>query len=109
MEEKLIKKLIASITCGSCGEHYSEESIEVIERSEDLWFLQVHCPDCNVKCLVAAIIRDDSAVPELITDLTETEMEKFHGADGVRGDDVLEMHEFLKEFDGDFPRIFREK
>jgi hypothetical protein len=108
MEEKLIKKLIASITCGSCGQHYDEDSIKVIERSEDLWFLQVHCPGCDLKCLVAAIIRDDYAVPEIVTDLTETELEKFYGAEGVRTDDVLDMHEFLKEFDGDFPRIFHE-
>ena len=106
MEEKLIKKLIASIKCGSCGQHYSEDGIEVIERSEDLWFLQVHCPCCDIKCLVAAIIKEDSG-PEIITDLTETELEKFRSSDSVKTDDVLDMHEFLKGFDGDFPRIFR--
>ena len=109
MEEKLIKKLIASITCGSCGQHYHEDSIQIIERSEDLWFLQVHCPNCDVKCLVAAIVRDDPAGgPEIITDLTETELEKFYGAEEVHTGDVLAMHEFLKEFDGDFPRIFHD-
>lgn len=107
MEEKLIKKLIASIKCGSCGQNYQEEGIEVIERTEDLWFLQVHCLSCNIKCLVAAIIKEDT-VPEIVSDLTENELEKFRVSKGVGADDLLDMHEFLKEFDGDFPRIFRE-
>jgi hypothetical protein len=106
MEESLIKKLIASIKCGACGRHYEEENIEVIEHSEELWFLRVFCPSCQVKSLVAAIIREDEKA-EVVTDLTEKELDKFKDGDGVGVDDLLGMHNFLKDFDGDFPRLFR--
>jgi hypothetical protein len=106
MEEDLIKRLIASIKCGSCGKNYGEDNIEIIEHSEDLWFLSVFCSSCHVKCLVAAIIREDREV-KLVTDLTEGEMEKFRDAERVMADDVLDMHNFLRDFDGNFPRLFR--
>jgi formate dehydrogenase maturation protein FdhE len=108
MEEGLIKRLMASIKCGTCGQHYKEEHIDVIEHSEGLWLMQVSCLSCNVRCLVVAIIRDDEKA-EAITDLNQLELDKFKGADEVGVDDVLDMRNFLKDFDGDFPRIFQQK
>jgi hypothetical protein len=107
MNENLIKKLIASIKCGACGQHYTEDNIEVIEHSEELWFLRVFCSSCHVRCLVAAIIREDEKA-EVITDLTEAELDRFRDMDGIRVDDVLDMHNFLKDFDGDLHCLFRQ-
>ena len=107
MKESLIKRLIASIKCGTCGQNYEEDNIDVIEHSEELWFLRVLCSSCHVKSLVAAIIREDEKA-EVITDLTEAELDKFRDVDGVRVDDILDMRNFLKDFDGDFPRLFRQ-
>lgn len=106
MKDSLIKRLIASIKCGSCGQHYEEDNIDIIEHSDDLWFLRVLCSSCHVKSLVAAIIREDEKV-EVITDLTEAERAKFKDMDGVRADDMLDMHNYLRDFNGDFPSLFR--
>jgi len=108
MDETLIKRLIASIKCGSCGQNYQEDYIEVVEHSDELWFLRVLCPSCHVRCMVAVIIREN-ARPEVVTDLTEEEVEKFNSLDRVRDEDLLDMHDFLKDFDGDFPRVFRKE
>ena len=70
MEESLVKRMISSIRCGSCGKNYDDGHIEIIEHRDELWFLRVICPACHVRCLVAAIIRDDSRA-EVVTDLTE--------------------------------------
>jgi hypothetical protein len=107
MEESLIKRLIATIKCGTCGRKYEEGNVEVIEHADGLWFLRVYCSFCNVKCLVAAIIRKNEK-PEVITDLTEMELEKFRDSEEIREDDLLDMHNFLKVFNGDFPRLFRQ-
>ena len=104
MEEGMIKKLISSIKCASCGEHYSEDDIDVIEHNEELWFLKVLCPACRTRCLVAAIIREGDKI-EAVGDLTEAERERFRNMAGVGVDDVLDMHNFLKEFEGDLPRL----
>ena len=104
MEERLIKKLMTSMKCESCGQNYEVYNIDVLGHREDLWFLRVHCSACHTQCLVAAIVKE-GRMPEAVTDLTETELDEF--GDGViEIDDVLNMHHFLKGFDGDFSRLF---
>ena len=105
MEERLIKRLMASIKCGSCGQHYDTYNIDVLGHNEDLWFLRVLCSSCHTQCLVAAIIKEDKA-PEVVTDLTEAELGKFAAVDVVGTDDMLNMHNLLKDFNGDFSRLF---
>jgi hypothetical protein len=57
---------------------------------------------------VAAIIREDSR-PQFITDLTGAELEKFRQSGAINVDDVLDMRNFLKDFEGDLPRLFRQE
>ena len=108
MEEGLIKKLMASVKCGTCGQNYEIDDINVLGHEEDLWFLSVSCPACHTRYLVAALIREGEA-PELITDLTETELDMFENADGPTVNEVLDMHNFLQGFDGDFIELFSQK
>ncbi|MFC2001505.1 hypothetical protein ACFLUZ_03250 [Chloroflexota bacterium] len=100
----MIKKLVTSIKCSSCGQYYDMYNIDVLGHSDELWFMRALCVSCHTHCLVAAIVREDK-VTEVITDLKGSELEKFIGVD-VAGDDVLDMHGFLKDFDGDFSRLF---
>ena len=105
MEESLIKKLMASMKCGVCGQHYEVDNIEVLGHEEDLWFLRVLCVACHTQYLAAAVIKEGKA-PEVITDLTEAELDKFRNMGRLNADEVLDMHNFLKGFDGDFSHLF---
>ena len=105
VNESIIKKLMSSIKCAVCGQCYEEDSIKIIGHQEDLWFLDVSCPVCHTQCLAAATVKEDKA-PQVITDLTGAEQEKFGGVDRLTADEVLDMHNFLKNFDGDFSRLF---
>jgi hypothetical protein len=58
--------------------------------------------------MVAAIIREDKQ-PKLITDLTEDEIEKFKGIADIDGNDLLAMHDFLKNYDGDLSDMFQQE
>jgi hypothetical protein len=106
MKEDVIRKLIASLKCGSCGESYREAGIDVIEHKEEVWFLKVRCPACHVRSLVAAIIREDNT-PAPVTDLSAAEQQRFRDAAAIGEEDLLEMHSFLKDFDGDLTRLLR--
>jgi len=107
MEEGLLKKLMSSIKCGSCGNHYEERNVEVLGNSEEMWFLQAVCSACHTQSLVVAIVQkcNDS---DVITDLKDTEQVKFAAVSVVNADDLLDMHGFLKGFKGDFSSLFRQ-
>ncbi len=104
-EEKLIKRFMTSIKCSACGQRYEVNNVKVLDHQEDLWFLSVSCSACQTQCLVAAVIKKSKA-PEVITDLTEAEWDKFEKMDELTADEVLDMHSFLKGFDGDFSQLF---
>lgn len=105
VEENVIKNLMALAKCNSCGQRYKAGNVDVLGHEEDLWFLEVSCPACDAQFLMAAIIKEDR-VPEVVTDLTEAELDKFRNMDGPVLEDVLDMHNFLKDFDGNFSRLF---
>ena len=107
MEESLLKKLMATIRCGVCGRSYDTENIDVVGREEDLWFLKAVCPSCHTECLVAAVVKKEKA-PEITSDLTQAELQRFADAHEPTGDDLLDMHNFLKDFNGDFSQLFNQ-
>jgi len=108
VEEGIVKRLMTSVRCSACGQYYQMDGIDVLGHEEELWFLRVSCPSCHTQYLVAAIIEEERA-PEAITDLSQDELEKFRNMGRLTLDDVLDMHNFLKGFDGDFSRLFSQK
>ena len=108
MNEDLIKRLIATIKCGHCGQHYHEDHIEIVEHDEEIWFLQVFCESCQVKAMVAAVIQQEKET-EPGDDLSGTKVSRLELVDVVGTDDVLDMRRFLEDFNGDFAGLFREE
>jgi len=106
MDERLIKRLIATIKCGTCGQNYQEDQVEIVENNDDVWFLNVFCSCCQVKSLVAAVIKREKKT-DAVNDLSGAEVARFQHIDIVDGDDMLDMREFLKGFNGDFSDLFQ--
>jgi len=108
VEEIFVKRLMASIKCSVCEQHYETNNISVIGHHEELWFLRAFCSACHTQYLVAAIIEEDR-MPELVIDLTEAELDKFRNMDVPTAEEMLDMHNFLKNFNGDFSRLFNQR
>ena len=73
-----------------------------------MWFMSVFCVACRAQYLVTAVLDEDGA-SETVTDLSAAELEKFRDVDSLKVDEVLDMHRFLKKFDGDISRLFSEE
>ena len=108
MEESIIKKLMSAVKCSSCGKFYEVDNVEVLGHHESLWFLSVFCPKCRSQYLIAAVVSEEKAI-EVISDLTEAELGKFKDAGELTADEMLDMHSFLKDFDGNFSRLFGQR
>lgn len=111
--------------CVVCHREFDHEDIHVISRKPDIWTMLVECNDCHARNFVAAVMSDGDpqeaqlALRRLTEDaISSSDLADFEDEDrielqapptGERVDagDVVDMHQFLNEFDGDFGKLFR--
>lgn len=104
-QDDLVKDLMTRLKCHSCGEHFQTESIKVIAHQDNVWFLKASCRACGQSNLTVALVSEIDQ-PDPVSDLYPTEKEKFRHHQTLTNDDLLDTHCFLKDFDGDFARLF---
>jgi hypothetical protein len=108
--------------CRVCHRHYEATDVDIISRQDEMWMMSVECTDCHARNFVAAVLNEgDPEQAELalqrLNELTEKLMPastveqiapeiKPSSAAAVTTDDVIDMHEFLNGFDGDFATFF---
>lgn len=118
--EKQIKRVVLNRMerCSVCHHEFVQEDIRVVSRTQDMWMMVVTCTECHARNFVAAVLGDgDPAEAQLALRRLSEEPAAFDehpedtlpAGDPVSVDDVLEMHEFLSGFDGDFGRLFGSK
>ena len=90
--------------CEECGQNYESYNVDVLGHREDMWFLRVHCPTCHTQCLVAAVVKEEKVLDEM-NDLTDAEVGE-QQRETIVVNDMLDMHNFLTDFNGDFSRLF---
>lgn len=123
--EKQIKRIVLDRIeqCSVCHRRFASEDIQVLSRKPEIWMMVVECGDCHARNFVAAVVGDgdtgdaraalrDLAIsvreqPEMmIPTPSEVDQPGHEPGDVVSVDDVLGMHDFLDEFDGDFQSLF---
>ena len=117
--EKQIKRIVLDRMerCSVCHRPFDPDDVQVLSRRSDMWMLMVSCEECHARNFVAAVIGDGDAEEAQLAlrrlgeehlkaklDI-KPEMDDIP-EDPVSVDDVLEMHGFLQEFDGDFNALF---
>ena len=120
--EKQIKRIVLDRMerCSVCHRGFEPDDVHVLSRKSDMWMLMVSCGECQARNFVAAVIGDGDAEEaqlalrrlgeEHVRTRTDIEPED-EGMSGepVSVDDVLEVHQFLQGFDGDFKALFRDR
>lgn len=118
--------------CVVCHREYEEGDITSIQRRPGVWTLMVECDQCHSRNYIAAVtdgVSTEDAMLEIrqltrevMNDVSQRfleshrprrqrnandEIEQRSSSDPVTAEDVLDMHEFLEAFDGDFSALFR--
>lgn len=120
--ERQIKRIVLDRMerCSVCHRGFEPDDVHVLSRKSDMWMLMVSCGECNARNFVAAVIGDGDAEEAQLALRRLGEEHVRSGEDSVDAieapagvevsvDDVLDMHAFLQEFDGDFLDLFRER
>lgn len=105
MNERFIKQLLSTVRCSECGDHYQADNLKILGHQDDTWFVNACCPACYKRAFVVAVIKKDKPL-QIITELSEAETAKFSQAGEISSDDILDLHNFLKDFNGDFVTLF---
>lgn len=92
--------ILNGVTCPTCRGNYS--LLKFLGRKGDLYKVLVHCEVCDTYGIGTARIGSPATVPEVATE----PQVQVH-ASPVSADDVLDMHQFLQTFDGNFVSLFR--
>lgn len=106
-EYDFVRQLLENIKCVVCSEPYDESDVTIMGQQDELWMLMVSCHHCGTQGIILAMVKEDEQV-ELLTDLGPEELERVKSLPAISSDDVLDVHRFLRDFDGDFTRLFKE-
>ena len=120
--EKQIKRIVLDRMerCSVCHRGFEPDDVHVLSRKSDMWMLMVSCGECQARNFVAAVIGDGDAEEAQLAlrRLGEEHVRPRTGIEpedeGVSGepvsvDDVIEIHQFLQGFDGDFKALFGDR
>lgn len=108
--------LMAVSRCSECLRDYQLTDFAVIGHRDHLWMVTVICKGCRSQGFITAIVEEvgaerPGATPlsaPTISDLLPTE-EQRAGAPSVTSHDLLDLHDFLREFDGNFAGLFQQR
>ncbi len=118
--ERQIKRIVLERMdrCSVCHRSFEPDDIQVLSRKPDVWMMVVQCVDCQARNYVAALIGDGdpaaarTALRQLSAEqrdqVSQFEPKAASVGPPVGVNDVVEMHEFLKGFDGNFKALFRQ-
>jgi hypothetical protein len=106
-QEHLLKQLISTFRCSVCRRSFERDHVRVAARHDQLWIVSVRCGLCRNQQVFWVKLNDDGGGESVLHDLSYEEEEYFASMAPVTSDDVLDMHEFLREFNGDFRGLFR--
>lgn len=108
--------------CVVCHHEFHPDDIHVISRKPEMWTMLVECTDCHARNFVAAVLNDGDAEEaqlalrklseKSVKKLAEPEplaieLEASRRGDPITAGEVVDMHQFLDDFDGDFRTLFK--
>jgi|GEM_PF-2998985 len=96
----IVKAIRQMIKCPSCQATFSEQDVEMVAGVGPSYFVRMTCGVCNVSVMASLMQVGQNEISGEIN----TEMPTIDAAQSepVSSDDVIEVHKFLKDFNGDF-------
>jgi hypothetical protein len=126
-QERILHRLFSHKKCHNCDQAYLAEGILVLARRSDVWMVMISCAACEQKDTfvvkfpsqlqgrrhvtsyrISRPPEQAPATPQTTADTARRAPQPPLPPRTVNADDVLNMHLFLKHFNGDFQHLFSE-
>jgi hypothetical protein len=102
-----LRTQLSAFSCSACGRSYRPNQIRVLAQREGLFFVRLSCRGCGTDSVAIVTVQiDETESAQLDAGELQETIDQPPGEPAVSGDDLLEMHAFLRNFDGDFQELF---
>lgn len=105
---KELKHLMAQIkrdvTCNNCSKSYDESGIVIVGAMNDEVILHLNCSGCGSQSVLNAVL-DKYQENRKHSGLKIRNLERANLPE-ITSNDVIDIHNFLKNFGGDFKKLF---
>ena len=89
------------VKCPICNKKYGQAKILVLEENNNKTTLHVTCGSCKISSLIFISSGKMGIVSlGMLTDLTKEEAKNLFKNEEISADNVIEVHEYLKNFKG---------
>lgn len=99
----LIAKIQKTLPCRDCGTTFKDSQIRIIGTVLNEGYFMALCGQCKNKTLINVQLQNNARKQRLLKNGVAGEIKQ------VTADDVLDIHNFLKDFKGDFAQLFEKK
>jgi hypothetical protein len=99
--KEIIKYLKKTVTCTTCNKKFINEDIRVLSTIGTEGLFHIHCHHCHNEVIVHITIFEQTSEKSSISIETRK-------AGNISENDILDIHNFLKQFNGDFKQLFTE-
>lgn len=119
-EERIKRLILAAVPrCGLCQRQYTVTNFAIIGHREHLWMVSVQCEGCQHQGFITAVVEGHGieghgieeqrhVPPASRAEFFSTENEAA-ASKPVTVDDLLDIHDFLDDFNGDFAGLFERR
>lgn len=107
--EELIKNIRAMIKCPHCGSRYNKENINIAGQMGQAVLVQLNCHVCKMPVMATIVAKDIKNNDDLISSEPFAHVEGSSNnvsGETISSDEIIEMHDFLNTFSGDFEQLF---
>ena len=97
--KEVIKHIIKTVPCTQCSRRFNNEGFKVISLMNNDILFHINCGHCKNELLIHVTLTDLDQRHHGLKINT-------HSAKTISHNDVLDIHNFLNQFKGDFRKLF---
>lgn len=102
----IVGQIKKTMRCQKCNGKYGDFDIDIIGNLNcEESFFQAICPECETE----AVIHVNFQIEPLIGEFPPIRLGTAPRMENISSNEVLDMHNFLKGFDGSFNEMFQEQ
>lgn len=105
----VVRNIKSHVNCPQCDNSYSNDDINVISAVGEKCVIVAQCDYCKTSILITANLTPAGQEPATNPQKINTTVQSMDTKEIVTSDDVMDVHQFLKDFKGNFDEILPNK